>query len=250
MPSLRLQLQIVRNVFFIILYFFPYCRPVMIAKDEISVFDRPVILIGASPVRIDMALEALPKSWPIIAADGGVNALLVLGRRPDLIIGDMDSAGTLPNDLPRLLLAGQDDTDFEKCLARIHAPLVIGLGFLEGRFDHTLAAVHALMTLPHERPVMLVGDTDVVLRIRGEIAFETAPGDRVSVWPLGGQQFRSSTGLKWPLDGLEMAPGKLIGTSNVATGGLVHICPETGDGYAVIMPREASQSLISSVLNS
>ena len=34
----------------------------MIAKDEILVFDRPVILIGASPVRIDMALEALPES--------------------------------------------------------------------------------------------------------------------------------------------------------------------------------------------
>ena len=220
----------------------------MIASDEILSFDSPVVLVGAAPVQICMALEALPRSWPVIAADGGADVLLQIGRRPDLVIGDMDSAGPLPDDLPKLRLAGQDDTDFEKCLARICAPLIVGLGFLEGRLDHTLAAMHALAALPHDRPVMLVGDTDLVLRLRGDIAFEAEPGDRVSVWPLGIQAFQGSTGLKWSLDGLQMEAGRLIGTSNLAAGGTVQINAGSGDGYALIMPREAAQSLIDAAL--
>ena len=220
----------------------------MIASDEILSFDSPVVLVGAAPVQICMALEALPRSWPVIAADGGADVLLQIGRRPDLVIGDMDSAGPLPDDLPKLRLAGQDDTDFEKCLARICAPLIVGLGFLEGRLDHTLAAMHALAALPHDRPVMLVGDTDLVLRLRGDIAFEAEPGNRVSVWPLGIQAFQGSTGLKWSLDGLQMEAGRLIGTSNLAAGGTVRINAGFGDGYALIMPRKAAQSLIDAAL--
>ena len=221
----------------------------MNTDDKILTYVDPVILVGAAPVQIGSALEALPKLWPVIAADGGADVLLKIGRRPDLVIGDMDSAGALPVDLPQLSLAGQDDTDFEKCLARVHAPLIVGLGFLEGRLDHTLAAIHALMALPHDRPVMLVGDTDLVLRLKGDIAFEAKPGDRVSVWPLGNQAFQGSTGLKWPLDGLQMEAGKLIGTSNLTVGGTVRINVGPGTGYAVIMPREAVQSLIDAVLD-
>ena len=170
----------------------------MAEHDDMLRYDCPVVLVGAAPVEIGPALETLPDSWPLIAADGGADALLKIGRRPDLVIGDMDSAGPLPDDLPQLPLAGQDDTDFEKCLARICAPLIVGLGFLEGRLDHTLAAMHALTALSHDRPVMLVGDTDLVLRLRGDIAFEAEPGDRVSVWPLG------SSGIP-QLDRAEMA---------------------------------------------
>ena len=220
----------------------------MNTDDKILTYVDPVILVGAAPVQIGSALEALPKLWPVIAADGGADVLLKIGRRPDLVIGDMDSAGALPDDLPQLSLAGQDDTDFEKCLARVHAPLIVGLGFLEGRLDHTLAAMHALTALSHDRPVMLFGETDLLLRLRGDIAFEAEPLDRVSVWPLGVQAFHSSTGLKWPLDGLQMALGRLIGTSNLAAGGTVRINAGPGDGYAVIMPREAAQSLIDAAL--
>ena len=220
----------------------------MAEHDDMLRYDCPVVLVGAAPVEIGPALETLPDSWPLIAADGGADALLKIGRRPDLVIGDMDSAGPLPDDLPQLPLAGQDDTDFEKCLARVCAPLIVGLGFLEGRLDHTLAAMHTLTALSHDWPVMLVGDTDLVLRLRGDIAFEAKPRDRVSVWPLGVQAFHSSTGLKWPLDGLQMAPGRLIGTSNLAAGGTVRINAGSGDGYAVIMPREAAPSLIDAAL--
>ena len=69
-------------------------------------YDTPVILVGASPVPISETLSALPASWPVLAADGGANALLDLDRRPAMVIGDMDSARGLPDDLPRLALDG------------------------------------------------------------------------------------------------------------------------------------------------
>jgi len=47
---------------------------------------------------------------------------------------------------------------------------------------------------------------------------------------------------------LQMAPGRLIGTSNLAAGGTVRINAGSGNGYAVIMPREAAPSLIDAAL--
>ena len=228
--------------------------------DHVLTFDQPVILVGASPVPVDSVLSLLPAAWPLIAADGGADMLLDLGRRPDMVIGDMDSAGTLPDDLPCMALDGQDDTDLQKCLARIETPLLVGLACLDGRFDHALAAIHALMTLRHDRPVMLVGAHDVVLRVRGACAFAAEAGCRVSVWPLGRQAFGVSDGLRWQLDGLTMAAGSMIGTSNEAQGGMVHIRPsQTGssaqhqpddDGYAVIVPHSCLPALLDALLPS
>lgn len=209
--------------------------------------DDPVILIGASPVPIGSALAALPMAWPVVAVDGGAAASLAVGRKPHLILGDMDSLGNdvvIPDDVPVLTLDGQDDTDFQKALSRISASLIVGLGFLEARFDHSLAAVHALMCLQHDQPVMLVGTTDIMLRLTGPFAATLPVGSRFSVWPLGVQSFEKSSGLKWPLDGLTLAPGTFVGTSNEVSQTVVEIEPSAGNGYAVIVPLDALSALL------
>ena len=213
--------------------------------DQTFSYASAVVLVGAAPVPVAPLFAALPASLPIVAADGGAHMVMAAGRRPDLVIGDMDSSADLPPDIERLHLTGQDDTDFEKCLKRITAPLIIGFGFLDGRLDHTLAAMHALGALPHDTPVLLIGTSDMLLRVRGDIAFPAHAGERVSIWPLGTQRFQQSRGLRWPLDGLEMMPGGLVGTSNVATGGDVEIIADGGDGYAIIRPVAAASSLLS-----
>ena len=213
--------------------------------DQIFTFDTPVILVGAAPVPVDGLFAALPGTLPVIAADGGAHTAMQAGRRLDLVVGDMDSSFDIPSDIRRLHLPDQNDTDFEKCLKRINAPLIIGFGFLDGRLDHTLAALHALAAVAHDRPILLVGSTDLLLRVRGNISFSVTPGERVSIWPLGTQRFRRSTGLRWPLDGLEMTPGTLIGTSNVATGDMVDIHADDGGGYAVIRSVAAAGPFLS-----
>jgi len=217
--------------------------------DQTFTYATPVILVGAAPVPIDDMFMTLPPHWPLIAADGGVQTILASGRRPDLVMGDMDSCQDLAPDIPALYLQGQDDTDFEKCLKRINAPLIVGFGFLEGRLDHTLAAIHALAAVPHDRPIMLVGAHDMLVRVQGDLAFPALAGERVSIWPFGSQRFTRSRGLQWPLDGVEMAPGRFVGTSNMATGGMVEIIADDGAGYAVIRPAAAAASLLSAILS-
>ena len=216
----------------------------MILPDQTFTYPGPVLLVGAAPVPMPPLFAELAQRLPVIAADGGVHAVLKSGWAPDLVIGDMDSSGDLPADMRRLHLTGQDDTDFEKCLKRITAPLIIGFGFLDARLDHTLAAIHALAAVPHNAPILLVGATDMLLRLRGDITFPATVGERVSIWPLGTQRFQRSRGLRWSLDGLEMAPGQLVGTSNVAIGGEVEIVADGGAGYALIRPVAAAASLL------
>ena len=136
------------------------------APDQTFHSSFPIILVGASPVALGPFFFSLPQAWPVIAADGGADTLARYGRRPELVIGDMDSLVDLPSDVPRLHLAGQDDTDFEKCLARIKAPLILGFGFLDGRLDHSLAVMHALASQKDPHAVMLCGTHDAVACFR------------------------------------------------------------------------------------
>jgi thiamine pyrophosphokinase len=49
------------------------------------------------------------------------------------------------------------------------------------------------------------------------------PGAVVSLFPILPAQGLASAGLEWPIDGLEFAPGRLIGTSNRATASSVEV---------------------------
>lgn len=226
---------------------FGHNKRMSMVQDQHFESETPVILVGASPVPVGPTLLGLPSVWPIIAVDGGAAAVLAAGAHPEFVLGDMDSIDggiTIPEDVPVLSLDGQDDTDFQKALNRVTAPLIVGLGFLEARFDHSLAAIHALMCVRHDRPIMLLGTTDLVLRLTGPLRVRLPVGSRFSVWPLGVQSFAHSTGLRWPLDDLTLAPGVLIGTSNEVSDDIVTITPSDGDGYAVILPLDALPALL------
>jgi len=64
------------------------------------------------------------------------------------------------------------------------------------------------------------------MALTGPFTFEVDEGDRVSVHPLAPIKFRRSFGLEYPLDGLRLAPGERIGTSNIAVDGIFSIEPE------------------------
>ena len=63
----------------------------MMTPDQMLDSALPVILVGASPVALGPFFFSLPQAWPVIAADGGADTLARHGRRPELVIGDMDS---------------------------------------------------------------------------------------------------------------------------------------------------------------
>ena len=220
--------------------------------DDQLLFTSPILLFGAAPIAGSL-LSCLDRcqNWPVVAADGGLGTALSCGLRPQAVIGDMDSANDLdhlPDDIHQIKRSGQDNTDFEKSLDLISAPLIIGMGFLDGRFDHSLAALDALARLPHDRPVLLVGGDDVLLRLRGDFEMTLPLTSRFSVWPLGVQHFLHSHGLEWPLDDVTMAFGKRTGTSNRVNGTPVSITAGVGDGYVAMAPFTAFDAMLDAAM--
>lgn len=179
-----------------------------------------VTLIGGGalqPGDLELALGHAPC---LVAADGGADAALALGHMPVRAIGDLDSisdAARAALGPDRLLhVAEQDSTDFTKALTRIEAPFVIATGFSGRRLDHTLAALNVMVRHRHLPCIMLTAE-DVAFAVPPQLDLPLAPGTRVSLFPMGPAQGRS-TGLLWPIEGIAFAPDGPIGTSNAALG--------------------------------
>lgn len=183
-------------------------------------------LVGGAPVAAGTLAAALALAPEAVAADGGGDVVLPPGHRFRAVIGDMDSlagaerlraAGT---DL--FPIAEQDSTDLEKCLRSIDAPLVIGVGFLGGRIDHTLAAANALVR--HAAvTALLLGEEDVCFLCPPRLALDLPAETRVSFFPMAPVRGLVSEGLAWSVEGLELRPDGAIGTSNRTTGGPVRV---------------------------
>lgn len=196
-----------------------------------------VTLVGGGGFAARDLAHSLALAPYLVAADGGANRLLALNARPRAVIGDLDSISAQA----RAAFAGQlihipaqDDTDFDKCLAAIAAPFVLGLGFIGARIDHGLAVLAGLLRRP-DLPVFLLGGRDVIFLAPPRLTLDVPRGARVSLFPLGAVMGRS-TGLDWPIDGIDFAPDRAIGTSNRASGGPV--CLEfSARKMLVILPR-------------
>jgi len=210
-------------------------------------FTPNVTLIGAGEVSETALSRALSHAPVLVAADGGADRALELGRVPDWVIGDMDSIGAAADALPpdRLIAArGQDDTDFDKALAFVDAALVLAVGFTGGRLDHTLAAMNTLARNPHRRVLIDAGE-DLCFHAPPELSLTLPPASRLSLFPMTQVQAGSS-GLKWATEGLGMAPHGRIGTSNAVTDGPVTLRP-AAPGLLVLLPIAAWEAAIAAL---
>lgn len=176
----------------------------------------------------------------VIAANGGLRHLMALGRRPDVLIGDLDS---LPPDARRFLGNGgtrliarpadKDETDLE--LALLYATEQFGdpillFGVLGGRLDQTIGNI---LLLAHPRlqnlPVRLVEQHEVAWLVTAETLIEGTAGDIVSLIPLGGDvTIAATSGLRWPLHDEILHFGLGRGLSNVLTGAVATVRVQSG----------------------
>ncbi len=200
----------------------------------------PVLLLGGGWCPVEEVRALAQRCAALVAADGGSDRALAAGLVPDAVIGDMDSLSPearsrIPADRQHPV-AEQDSTDFQKCLQRLRAPLILGLGFLGKRLDHELAAMWALAQHA-DTDCILIGKADIVLALPPYLALSVPPGSRVSLFPMARCTGRS-TGLAWPIDGLTMAPDARIGTSNRADAARIELWMDA-PGMLLILPRAA-----------
>lgn len=193
-------------------------------------FPGVLVIVGGGTVDAVLLRQLRDDGAPVIAADGGAAACAHAGVMPRAIIGDMDSVTSAVDwaDKTQMIkISEQETTDFEKCLYATSAPITLALGMTGKRFDHTLAALNAVARYGADRRIILVDEEDVALAVSGPFSFQVKAGDRVSVHPLHEIGFARSTGLKYPLDGLTLAPAHRIGTSNESVGGDFFIEPHS-----------------------
>ncbi|AXQ95048.1 thiamine diphosphokinase [Cereibacter azotoformans] len=196
-----------------------------------------VTLVAGGPVtRRDLSV-ALARAPVLVAADGGGDSALRLGRLPQAVIGDMDSLSHEGREALRGRvhhLPEQETTDFDKCLRSIRAPFVLALGVAGARIDHGLAVMNVLVR--RTEPVcLLVGPQDVVFHAPPELRLRLKVGERISLFPLG-PVTGESRGLRWPIDGIPFAPDGRVGTSNAVAEPEVRLAFD-GPGMLVILPR-------------
>jgi thiamine pyrophosphokinase len=201
-----------------------------VTPPQILAFDGLLVIVGGGRVDHDLMRDLYLAGAHLVGADGGADEIVAAGLKPEAIIGDFDSLKSPDTWLGRTRLIRvpeQETTDFEKALYCTTAPVTIGLGMTGRRFDHTLAALDAVTKHAVNRTVILVDEADLAMAITGPFSFEVAPHERVSVHPLLPIRFKRSKGLRYPLDGLRLAPGERTGTSNEALDGPFRIEPET-----------------------
>ncbi|MDB5586390.1 MAG: thiamine diphosphokinase [Devosia sp.] len=211
------------------------------------VFEGPIAIVGGGNVDASL-LRALAKMGVmLVGADGGGDAIGAAGLVPAAIIGDLDSLSDRAAWETRtrvIHIPEQITTDFQKAIYSTRAPVTLALGMTGKRLDHTLAALSAVLQFAPERKLLLIDEVDVAFAAVGAFAFEATAGERVSIHPLVRVGFVRSTGLFYPLDGLLLEPGGLIGTSNAATGGRVEIEPEDNTPWLLILGKERLWDLL------
>ena len=172
----------------------------------------------------DALLEDIPESALVIAADGGLRHALSLGLTPDVILGDFDSLGYIPQGAA-VFPVEKDDTD---AMLAIRHGLERGCrefmiyGGLDGpRLDHTLANLQALQFLiGHGARGYLVGLRQIVTAVTEEtIRFPESAAGICSLFCLGADaEGVTVTGLQYPLRDGRLTSGFPLGVSNHFTG--------------------------------
>lgn len=166
----------------------------------------------------------------VIAADGGAGSLARLGRRPDRLVGDLDSAD--PALVERLEATGtrvdrhpmdkdSSDTELAVHAARAEGAHAIDLIGATGgdRLDHELANLLLLADPAFAGAELraVVGGTTVRAARGGQtLALRGVPGDLVTLLPIGGDASGVTTsGLRWELEAATLRLGRSRGLSNV-----------------------------------
>lgn len=172
----------------------------------------------------------------ILAADGGYRHCQALGLQPELLLGDFDSLGKPPEDLPvETYPVEKDDPD---SMLAVRLGLKLGCkvfhlyGATGGRMDHTLANCQILGYLAQQGARGYLYDEGYVFTAIGSGGTLTLPPRQegiFSVFCLGDTaKGVSIRGGYYPLDHGDLLPTVPLGLSNHFQGQPVEISVEEG----------------------
>jgi thiamine pyrophosphokinase len=186
-----------------------------------NVLPRTLLLCNGDPPSRQLLRRLAREADTFVAADGGANAALRAGVRPDFVIGDLDSI--LPSTEKKLpasrlvRVRRQDNTDMEKALDFIASsgPAAVAIaGATGGRIDFTLGNLAVFWNYTLRLSMTFVGDGWCALPVGRRRILDAPPGTTVSLIPFGTCSGITLRGLRYPLRDAAMRTGE-IGVSNV-----------------------------------
>jgi thiamine pyrophosphokinase len=169
----------------------------------------------------------------VIAVDGGYKFLE--GNRIDLVIGDFDSLGFVPehsNVIP--LKPEKDDTDM---LAALKEGLKRGYkefriyGGCGGRLDHTIANIQSLAFLAeHEARGELINDKQSIIMLKNDtMVFPSCQKGMISIFAYGGKATGVTLkGFQYTMENGELSDHFPLGVSNEFIGRASEITVKNG----------------------
>ena len=214
--------------------------------------NRICYVVGAMSLSLSLRPCPAPGDY-VIAADRGYDSRMAYGVNPDLVVGDFDSLGEVPNHPNVIQLpAEKDDTDMVFALRQgldLGYRRFVMLGGVGGRLEHTLGNLQLLDWLASQGAQgFLAGEKTVATAVRnGTLTFPAAMSGYLSVLCNSGTA-RGVTlrGLKYPLERYTMTGSFPLGVSNqflgqpasvsVEDGCLLLLWEEKGDFYS-LLPR-------------
>jgi len=194
--------------------------------------NRVIIFANGDLPDLEKARALLHDDDFIIAADGGTRHALALGKNPNVIIGDLDSATfdlrPLTEKGTQVIRFPQDKNETDLELAIQHAltlnpKQVIILAALGGRLDQTLgniALISSPFFIPHSSFLIRLDDgIEEVFFCHDHVQINGTVGDLVSLIPWQGEVTGVvTTNLKWRLQDETLYPQKTRGISNEMLG--------------------------------
>ena len=183
---------------------------------------------------LDAPVPAPNPSDVIIAADGGLTHVQQLGLEPDVILGDFDSLGYIPQN-SAVFPVEKDDTDAMLAARRgleLSCDRFLFYGALEGpRMDHAVANFQTLQFLADRgaRGILVGKDTWVTILKNGTLTLPPLEEGIVSVFCMGADaKGVTIRGLQYELEGGTLTAGFPLGVSNHMVGRPGEITVEQG----------------------
>lgn len=177
----------------------------------------------------------VPENAYIICADSGLKLAERLHFAPDLVLGDYDSLGAVPEQYPHEILpVEKDDTDTlyaaRWALKNGYREIWI-FGAFGGRLDHTLANLQTLEFLhDHGAKGILIGVHDWAALLDGETrCFPRMPGFTLSLFAWEGKCTGvTERGVHYPLENGTLTRQFPLGCSNEITAAQAEITVKHG----------------------
>ena len=156
-------------------------------------------------------LDLLKTADLLICCDGAADKLIDFGMSPHVIIGDLDSVSEEVKEQYASILIHSDDqesNDLTKavrhCIDKGY-PSVSILGATGLREDHTLGNISLMMEYYPRIEVQIISDYGIFFLVQSGEQVQSFAGEKISLFSIDNRVSVSSTGLKYPLNDLQLS---------------------------------------------